>query len=118
MIRLPVVLAFWLLPAVAAAQVSEACIAELNRFDETMEASQTRLRLAVPGLPPERCSAVVAHIDAMVKGRDLYFRCLPANRDRDESVTQLNASIADFRRIHANMMCEGVLVPTSLSPAQ
>jgi hypothetical protein len=116
--RLPVVLALWLLPALAAAQVSEACIVELNRFDEAMEASHARLRLAVPGLPPERCSAVSAHIDAMVKGRDLYLRCLPASRDRDESVTQLNVSIADFRRIHANMMCEGVLIPTSLSAAQ
>jgi hypothetical protein len=106
-------LAVCLLPVTAMAQVSEACIVEINRFDASMEISQGRLRQAVPLLPPERCSAVADHIEVMVKGRDLYLRCLPANRDRDESLTRLNASIADFRQIFSNLMCEGVLVPTS-----
>jgi hypothetical protein len=41
----------------------------------------------------------------MLKGREVFLRCLPEGHDQTENVLQLEVSIVDFETIMANGKC-------------
>lgn len=106
-VRMSVALLLSLLPAVALAQQpSPACQADLSAVDDSFDETLARLDKAGKGDQAEKCAAVAHHLDVMTRGRDVFLRCLPPGHDRNENVAQLNASIADFREIQANLKCK------------
>ena len=99
-----------LLPLLAAApasgqQPTAACRVELGQVDDSFAETQARLSKAGNAGAVEKCAAVAHHIDVMSKAVEVYTRCLPPGHDRSENLAQLNASIADFHDIQANLKC-------------
>jgi len=81
------------------------CGADLAAVDESFSETLDRLDSVVNQGDAEKCSAYRHHVEVMLKGRDVFLRCLPEGRDRVENVLQLELSIADFEIIMANRKC-------------
>lgn len=83
-------------PAACKADLAEIALS----FDETL----ARLDKAAKGDKAEKCAAYRHHIDVMIRGREVFLRCL-TGFEQQENVLQLDVSIGDFRTIVANQHC-------------
>ena len=88
-----------------AQEFAPGCNADLAAVDESFGETLVRLDGVANGSDAEKCAAYRQHVDVMLKGRDVFLRCLPEGRDQTENVLQLELSIADFETIMANRKC-------------
>jgi hypothetical protein len=95
-----------LLSSIASAQQpAPTCRTDLAAVEDSFDETLARLEKAGRADQAEKCAAVAHHLDVMSKARTVYVRCLPPGHDREENIAQINATIADFRDIQANLKC-------------
>jgi hypothetical protein len=92
-------------PPADAQEFAPGCNADLAAVDESFGETLVRLDGVANGSDAEKCAAYRHHVEVMLKGRDVFLRCLPEGRDQTENVLQLELSIADFETIMANRTC-------------
>jgi hypothetical protein len=92
------------LPA-GAQEFATGCNADLAAVDESFGETLQRLEGVANGSDAEKCAAYRHHVDVMLKGREVFLRCIPEGRDQTENVVQLEVSIADFEMVIANKQC-------------
>ena len=92
-------------PSADAQEFAPGCNADLAAVDASFGETLDRLDSVANGSDAEKCAAYRHHVDVMLKGRDVFLRCLPEGRDQTENVLQLELSIADFETIIANKQC-------------
>lgn len=88
-----------------AQELAPGCGADLGAVDESFSETLDRLDSVVNLGDAEKCSAYRHHVEVMLKGREVFLRCLPEGHDRLENVLQLEVSIADFETIMTNRKC-------------
>jgi hypothetical protein len=81
------------------------CNADLAAVDASFEETIARLDGVANGGDAEKCAAYRHHVDVMLKGREVFLRCLPEGHDQTENVLQLEVSIVDFESIIADKQC-------------
>jgi hypothetical protein len=89
------------------------CQADLAAVDASFDETVARLFRLGKAPKTEQCAAVQHHIDVMLNARDVYLRCLRPGHDRDESIAQLNVSIADFYMIQQKLGCGAAPAPAA-----
>jgi hypothetical protein len=92
-------------PSAHAQEFAPGCNADLAAVDESFGETLQRLEGVANDSDAEKCAAYRHHVDVMLKGRDVFLRCMPEGRDQMENVLQLEVSIADFETIIANKQC-------------
>jgi len=88
-----------------AQEFAPGCNADLAAVDASFGETLDRLDGVANGSDAEKCAAYRHHVDVMLKGREVFLRCIPEGRDQTENVVQLEVSIADFETIIANKQC-------------
>jgi hypothetical protein len=88
-----------------AQEFAPGCNADLAAVDASFGETLDRLDSVANGSDVEKCAAYRHHVDVMLKGREVFLRCIPEGRDQTENVVQLEVSIADFETIIANKQC-------------
>jgi hypothetical protein len=92
-------------PPAVAQEFAPGCNADLAAVDASFGETLDRLDSVANGSDAEKCAAYRYHVDVMLKGRDVFLRCIPEGRDQTENVLQLEVSIGDFETIIANKQC-------------
>jgi hypothetical protein len=74
------------------------CRADLATTDKSFEATLQRLESVAKGTQAQKCAAYRSHVQVMIKGRDVFMRCMTGYAQR-ENVGQMNDSLEEFHEL-------------------
>ncbi|CAH1659125.1 conserved exported hypothetical protein [Hyphomicrobiales bacterium] len=94
-----IVLGLSLAPGTAQAQAGTAvCKRDLFVLESTLSNALRNLEAVAQASDDAKCSAYRKHVDVMREASKTFTRCT-TGRERQENVTQMDASVADFQAL-------------------